>query len=378
MRTLKRYSFAVLLLLAAGCSTGQDRFSEAYDALQRGDYATAYRGFRLLAEEGNAVSQHNLGYMYANGRGVPRDYAEAARWYRRAAEQGLAPAQLMLGFFYGMGRGVPRNLVQAYKWFSLAAFRLTDSDKRERDLAVEGRGRVAKTLTAAQLARAQRLVRRWRPKEETARRRRSPRKAGTGSGFRVSAHGHILTNAHVIDGCAEVRVTSLAHGFSGRVEVAARDDGADLALLEGSAGAPFATFRRRRGVRPGARVVVAGFPLHGMLAQGVNVTVGNVAALAGPGNDRRLIQITAPVQPGNSGGPVLDSDGNVAGAVVSQLDALKVARATGSLPQNVNFAVSAATVRAFLDAEGIAYRTARRWRWPWPASPRPTAPTTRS
>ena len=88
------------------------------------------------------------------------------------------------------------------------------------------------------------------------------------------------------------------------------------------------------------------------------MTTGNVAALAGPGDDRRLIQITAPVQPGNSGGPVLDMAGNAVGVVVSKLDAVKIASATGDIPQNVNFAVSAGAARTFLDSEGIAYATA--------------------
>jgi S1-C subfamily serine protease len=104
--------------------------------------------------------------------------------------------------------------------------------------------------------------------------------------------------------------------------------------------------------------VVVGYPLRGLLASEANVSTGAVSALAGPGDDRRLIQITAPVQPGNSGGPVLDAAGNVVGVVVAKLDAIKIARSTGDIPQNVNFAVSAGTARAFLDAEGAPYETA--------------------
>ena len=177
--------------------------------------------------------------------------------------------------------------------------------------------------------------------------------SSTGSGFRVSAEGHILTNAHVVEGCAEARVPP-----AGAVAVAARDEAADLALLKASAGGAVAAFRQGRGIRPGAAAVVVGYPLRGALASGANVTVGNVSALAGPGDDRRLIQITAPVQPGNSGGPVLDSAGNAVGVAVAKLDAVAMARATGDIPQNVNFAVSAGAARAFLDSEGVAYATA--------------------
>jgi S1-C subfamily serine protease len=80
--------------------------------------------------------------------------------------------------------------------------------------------------------------------------------------------------------------------------------------------------------------------------------------MAGPGNDTRILQITAPVQPGNSGGPLLDMAGNVVGIVTAKLDAIKTAQLTGDLPQNVNFAINAAVVRAFLDANGIDYESA--------------------
>jgi S1-C subfamily serine protease len=104
-------------------------------------------------------------------------------------------------------------------------------------------------------------------------------------------------------------------------------------------------------------VVVAGFPLTGILASGLSATTGTVSALAGPRDDRRIIQITAPVQPGNSGGPVLDGSGNLVGVVVAKLDAVGVALLTGDVPQNVNFAISLGTLQAFLDANGVDYQT---------------------
>ena len=98
-----------------------------------------------------------------------------------------------------------------------------------------------------------------------------------------------------------------------------------------------------------------GFPLQGVLTSDAIVTTGVVSALAGPGGDRRLIQMTAPVQLGNSGGPLLDMSGNVVGVVVGKLNALKFAAVTGDIPQNVNFAISAGTARAFLDAHAVEY-----------------------
>jgi hypothetical protein len=88
-------------------------------------------------------------------------------------------------------------------------------------------------------------------------------------------------------------------------------------------------------------VIVAGYPLQGLLTSKASVTTGIVSALAGPKEDKKLIQITAPVQPGNSGGPLVDSQGNVVGIIVSKLNGLRVARTIGSLPENINFAEEA-------------------------------------
>ena len=79
-------------------------------------YATALEFWRPLAEQGHAGAQNNLGFMYDNGRGVPKDYAEAAKWYPKAAEQGHAKAQSGLGILYHFGWGVPNDSVLAYMW----------------------------------------------------------------------------------------------------------------------------------------------------------------------------------------------------------------------------------------------------------------------
>ena len=389
--------------------------------------------------------------MYDNGEGVPQDYAEAVRWYRRAAKQGNASAQNNLGLMYEGGNGVAQNFVQAHKWFNLAASRYPAAERDRRARSVRNRDRMAARLTPAELAKAQRLAREWRPSSSRTRIifdrsrdrassdaheapsriaslqralerlgydpgpvdgvlgartkaairefqagaglpvtgrlserlesavldaltapaetpdpkpdsiRRPLERASTGSGFQVSARGHILTNAHVVQGCTEVRVPP-----TGAVRVVAREDSTDLALLRNPERKTesLARFRQGRGIRPGASVLVIGYPLRRLLASGTNVSTGTVSALAGPGDDRRLIQITAPVQPGNSGGPVLDAAGNVVGVVVSKLDAIRVARAIGDIPQNVNFAISAGTARSFLDAEGVPYKTAPSAREP--------------
>jgi S1-C subfamily serine protease len=107
----------------------------------------------------------------------------------------------------------------------------------------------------------------------------------------------------------------------------------------------------------GEEVIAIGYPLRGILASGPSVSVGNISALAGMFDDSRMLQISSPVQPGNSGGPLLNHAGNVLGVVTSKLDALKVAKETGDVPQNVNFALKSLIVMNFLDSAGIPFVT---------------------
>ncbi len=144
-------------------------FSQGVAAYKRGDFATALRIWRPLAEQGDADAQSNLGLMYDNGEGVPENDAEAVRWYRLAADQGSAWAQFNLGINYEIGQGVPQNYVEAYRWFNLAA---SDSRALAAPLfarAVERRDRLLTLMTPAQIAEGQRLAADWRPRIQVGR-----------------------------------------------------------------------------------------------------------------------------------------------------------------------------------------------------------------
>jgi serine protease Do len=177
-----------------------------------------------------------------------------------------------------------------------------------------------------------------------------------GTGFSVSRDGKVLTNAHVVEGCAQIRIS-----LGGQVAVAqivAQDVQDDLAVVKADM-QPTDTARFRLSVRQGEDVTVYGFPLAGLLSSGGNVTTGNVTALSGIADDRRFLQISSPVQPGNSGGPLFDQSGNVIGIVVGKLDALKIAGATSDIPQNVNFAIKSSVATSFLESNGIAYTSGK-------------------
>ena len=195
---MKRLALAIVFVLGFAPPVWAD-FQAGFVAYDRGDYATAVREFRPLAEQGDATAQFYLGFMYDNGEGVPQDYSEAVKWYRKSAEQGDSDAQYSLaaiyvegrgvlenyaealrwfrraaennhglalnslGIMYESGWGVPQDYVQAHMWYNLAA--AGSSPGKHRDRAAKNRDIVAVVMTAAQIAEAQRLAREWKPQK---------------------------------------------------------------------------------------------------------------------------------------------------------------------------------------------------------------------
>jgi S1-C subfamily serine protease len=167
------------------------------------------------------------------------------------------------------------------------------------------------------------------------------------------ARDRVLTNHHVIDGCNAITIRT-ADGRSLPATMPARVDvQRDLALLAvPNDPGPVLAFRANP-VRRGESVVTYGFPLAGLLAAGPTLTTGEVSALAGLANNEQHFQISAPVQQGNSGGPLLDRQGHVMGVIVSKLNAQRIAQRTGDIPQNVNFAVKGTEAVGFLRRAGV-------------------------
>ena len=110
----------------------------------------AVKWYRLAVKKGLAAAQYNLGVMYFNGQGVPEDDKQAAKWFRLAAEQGYADAQSNLGGMYALGRGVPENNVLAYMWWNLAAANGIENASTGKDI-------ITKRMTSSQIAEAQKL-----------------------------------------------------------------------------------------------------------------------------------------------------------------------------------------------------------------------------
>lgn len=185
---------------------------------------------------------------------------------------------------------------------------------------------------------------------------RPMQRASTGTGF-VVAEGRLLTNQHVVANCRAV-IGVFPGNRRHPLTVLAADAQRDLALLSAPRDAGPALAFRDGPPRRGDEVVTYGFPLTGILGSGPTLTTGDVSALTGLRDDPNTFIISAPVQSGNSGGPLLDRSGNVIGVVVAKLNAQRVAERIGDLPQNVNIAIHGRVAMDFLRRHGITPRTA--------------------
>tara|TARA_R110002110_G_scaffold394957_3_gene609260 strand:+ start:77 stop:2878 length:2802 start_codon:yes stop_codon:yes gene_type:complete len=360
----------------------------------------AVNWFSKAANKGYAVAQYNLGLAFAQGEGVRVDLIEAYKWLNLAGAGGYSDAQSVKNSVSNLmtreqiakaqalsaawqpgaeeasnvaysGRKPPSNAAEKASGQQRELTATVQSglselgyyrggvdglagpqtkaaiEKFQTSIGSEPTGIVTPDLAlsiGAAIGSGGTRVRRPSPTSNDVR--------ATGSAFLVSGAGDLVTNAHVVSECEKL---TLSDGTL--LTLQAFEPASDLALLRSSslAGKSALPLRSGKGIRLADSVMVAGFPLTGIVSPDLNVTTGNVSALSGPDGDRGLFQITAPVQSGNSGGPVLDQAGNLVGVVVSKLDAVLVANITGDLPQNVNFGISLGTLKSFLDANNVDY-----------------------
>ena len=287
--------------------------------------------FKGAAKQSNPFAQHQLALMYYEGNGVPKNSERTFRLLLESAQQGYGIAQV------DFGRSIEKHdTEEAYYWYSLAIKSLdkTRGGNRIAEI-VSAHERIGKMLTEQQRNDIQKQVDNWKPKHLTS----------AGTGFYINEK-HILTNEHVVSECDELRVPYRP------VVVNHKNSEVDLALLFDPRGKENTATFRSEPIVSGEDVVVFGYPLIGVLSYRGNLTVGTISGLLGPIDARHpdsddLFQYTAPIQGGNSGGPVLDNVGNVVGVVVSGLNPSFIRN------QNVNFAIKFDAVKDFLQKNNI-------------------------
>lgn len=174
----------------------------------------------------------------------------------------------------------------------------------------------------------------------------------TGTGFFVAGGGYILTNYHVVDGADDITVyTNDKRSFS--AVVIAKDPANDIAIIKIAESFPHIPLVNADKLRKASEVMTIGYPLVAIQGQEQKATFGRVNSLFGAGDDVRFMQIDVPVQPGNSGGPLFDEDGNVIGIVTATLDHVNTLKKTGALPQNVNYAIKSDYAFPLIRGAGI-------------------------
>jgi len=341
-----------------------------------------FKETKVRAEEGDAEAQYNLAVMYDMGIGAPKNYSESGKWYAKAAAQGIAEAQFQLGvryyehgkqakknygnafswfykaanqgmaeaqynvaLMYQLGRGVPTNRVEAYKWYLVSA-------AQGYTKALAARENLAGDLPRKDVVEGERRAAGFEPKRtfraqaNLASNGESPKSSGTG--FFITEDGYLITNHHVVSGASSCVVKTRQGKFPARV--IRSDEKNDLALLKVFGKFAALPLGNSADAKLGDRVFTIGFPNTDVQGIEPKLTRGDINSIAGIKDDPRHFQISVPVQPGNSGGPLVDSAGNVLGVVTMRLGDWRTLHLTGALPQNVNYAVKSAHARVLVDA----------------------------
>ena len=342
---------------AQGNSTAQFDLGLSYhdgDGVAK-NYAEAIRWYRKSAEQGEAAAQYNLGLMFDKGEGVSSDPAEAIGWYHKAALQGDTSAQVNLGYMYSNGQGVPKDEVEGLAWTYIAAASGDEQSVKNRRVMEHEIGREM-ALVAQQ--RSKEILKEIaeetsEPKAPSRNESASPNSPvdsavkATGSGAIVSTDGVVLTAAHVVAGASHIRVSTV-QGIR-EAKVLGIDEANDVAVLKIDGGNYIALpVASSRGIRLGQTVATIGFPETDLQGFSPKVTKGEISSLNGFRDDPRRWQISAPIQMGNSGGPLLDESGNLIGIIASKLS-LEAVRQSGDLIENVNYAVKSNYAQPLLE-----------------------------
>ena len=198
---------------------------------------------------------------------------------------------------------------------------------------------------------AKKNVKKEKQKLEQERKKNTPISASSGTGFFISSEGHIVSNNHVIDACHTVNINYL--GDIKPAKVISRDRANDLALLQADIDPKDIFVISNDDAMLLEEIYVAGYPFGKSVSSSIKVTKGVVSSLSGLGDNFSNIQIDAALQPGNSGGPIINNEGNVIGVAVAKLDFKQAIKTYGAIPENINFGVKSSVLHSFTKSNNI-------------------------
>ena len=318
------------------------------------------------AELGGEVAMREVAVAFKGGRGTLKNIGKSTHWLLRSAEAGNAESMTQVALAYIEGFGLAENPMEGLAWLYVAEFKQNDTAagliknaesklnnalilmaqdraKVVIDLIKEGCRTSDSSISGSSPMPSPGQVAPSKPKHESK---------GSGSGAIVSSSGHIVTAAHVIKGCTYLEVVTPTGTHP--ATILSVDDANDVALLKvEQAFEAYIQVGRSSEVRLGQTVSTIGFPNIGIQGHSPKVTQGMISGENGIQNDIRMWQISVPIQPGNSGGPLLDEEGRLVGVVVASLS-LRAIQITGSVPQNVNYAIKGAYLEPLLNFHKIS------------------------
>jgi TPR repeat protein len=312
------------------------------------DYKEAVKWFSKAGAQNHIESQYLLGVMYCRGEGVAQDYKIAAKWFIKAASQGSSRAQLVLGVCYWNGKGVAVDYAESLKWMSLASM---NGDKDAKMLKNDIRDK----MTAMQIEEAQKRINKIKKvkgylaeKEHSLKdiEESNEKTELTSTGFFISSDGFILTAFHAVGKSENVHVLYNKKKYTAKI--VDKDESLDVAVLKVDGNnfsfLPLAS----EAVQTGDQVFTMGYPQVSLQGTEPKFTEGSISSLSGSGDNPHYFQISVPVQPGNSGGPLISQKGEVIGLIVAKLNDISALLTTGSVPQNVNYALKSTYILSFL------------------------------
>jgi TPR repeat protein len=312
------------------------------------NYKEAVKWFSKSGAQNHIDAQYLLGVMYCRGEGVPQDYKTAAKWFTKAASQGSAKAQLVLGACYWNGQGVTIDYAESLKWMSLASM---NGDKDAKLLKNEIRDK----MTDAEITEAQKRINKVKQVKGYLVEKAAGLKNGdaaektecTATGFFITSDGYILTAYHAVGKSENVKV--LYNRQQHKAKIIDKNESLDIALLKID-GNDFSHLTLSSSTaQTGDGVFTMGYPQVSLQGTEPKFTEGSISSLSGTADNPNFFQISVPVQPGNSGGPLINQDGEVIGLIVARLNDISALLATGAVPQNVNYALKSTFILNFLN-----------------------------